>query len=252
MSKGNLLTSITAVLLIVLLVSLTQGCTPYSAPIVALEQPPSNQIKTHLVEKQETLYSIAWRYDYNVTELARINGLSKPFSLHYGQILNLDKNSAPVSRAKSPRQKIKEAAVKVIDRSGIKKPKTSAQVASTLPSAKNLRWKIPVAGKIVEYYNPKDLRKGLIFKAVGGSTVKPAAQGVVVYAGDGLRDYGKLVIIKHTDYLLSAYGYNQKLLVKEGQVVDGSSIISELGSNGRLYFEIRKDGKPVNPMAFIK
>ena len=67
----------------------------------------------------------------------------------------------------------------------------------------------------------------------------------------GLRDYGKLVIIKHSDYLLSAYGHNQKLLVSEGQVVDESEIISKLGSTGRLYFEIRKNGKPVNPMAYI-
>ena len=67
-----------------------------------------------------------------------------------------------------------------------------------------------------------------------------------------MRDYGKLVIIKHSDYLLSAYGHNQKLLVNEGQIVDGSKIISKLGSNGRLYFEIRKDGKPVNPSAYIK
>ena len=104
---------------------------------------------------------------------------------------------------------------------------------------------------MTETFNPKDLRKGIEYKAKPGVGVVPAARGVVVYAGDGLRDYGKLVIIKHSDYLLSAYGHNQKLLVSEGQVVDESEIISKLGSTGRLYFEIRKNGKPVNPMAYI-
>jgi lipoprotein NlpD len=96
------------------------------------------------------------------------------------------------------------------------------------------------------------LQKGVVIQANSGASVKPAAHGVVVYAGDGLRDYGKLVIIKHSNYLLSAYGHNQKLLVSEGQVVDGSKIISKLGTSGRLYFEIRKDGKPINPVAYIK
>jgi lipoprotein NlpD len=97
------------------------------------------------------------------------------------------------------------------------------------------------------------LRKGVVIKAVAGASVKTCCarcrcsmqEMVCVITG-------KLVIIKHSDYLLSAYGHNQKLLVKEGQLVDGSKIISKLGSNGRLYFEIRKDGKPINPVAYIK
>jgi lipoprotein NlpD len=73
-----------------------------------------------------------------------------------------------------------------------------------------------------------------------------------VYAGDGLRGYGKLVIIKHSEVLLSAYGYNEKIMVKEGQTVKATEIISKLGSKGTLYFEIRKDGYPVNPSAYIE
>jgi lipoprotein NlpD len=241
-------------LFIILLTSLfnSQLSFSYNAPIVDLEQPPSQSIKTHLVEKGETLYSIAWRYDLNVTQLAKINGLSTSYRLRRGQLLNIDKNAvAKIKPKTSATAKIIKTAKKIIKNDDNKK---NSQVKKSLTTLNNqaLIWRNPVKGKVTETYNPKDLRKGIEYKAKPGVGVVPAARGVVVYAGDGLRDYGKLVIIKHSDYLLSAYGHNQKLLVSEGQVVGESEIISKLGSTGRLYFEIRKNGKPVNPMAYIK
>ena len=240
-------------LFIILLTSLfnSQLSFSYNAPIVDLEQPPSQSIKTHLVEQGETLYSIAWRYDLNVTQLAKINGLSTSYRLRRGQLLNIDKNAvAKIKPKTSASAKIIKKAKKIIKNDDNKK---NSQVKKSLTTLNNqaLIWRNPVKGKVTETYNPKDLRKGIEYKAKPGVGVVPAARGVVVYAGDGLRDYGKLVIIKHSDYLLSAYGHNQKLLVSEGQVVDESEIISKLGSTGRLYFEIRKNGKPVNPMAYI-
>ena len=241
-------------LFIILLTSLfnSQLSFSYNAPIVDLEQPPSQSIKTHLVEQGETLYSIAWRYDLNVTQLAKINGLSTSYRLRRGQLLNIDKNAvAKIKPKTSAAAKIIKTAKKIIKNDDNKK---NSQVKKSLTTLNNqaLIWRNPVKGKVTETYNPKDLRKGIEYKAKPGVGVVPAARGVVVYAGDGLRDYGKLVIIKHSDYLLSAYGHNQKLLVSEGQVVGESEIISKLGSTGRLYFEIRKNGKPVNPMAYIK
>ncbi|MDA8866231.1 peptidoglycan DD-metalloendopeptidase family protein [Porticoccaceae bacterium] len=233
---------------IILLLSLftSQLSLSYNAPIVDLEQPPTQSIKTHLVEQGETLYSIAWRYDLNVTQLAKINGLSTSYRLRRGQLLNIDKNAvAKIKPKSSATAKIIKTAKKIIKNDDNKK---NSQVKKSLTT---LKWRNPVKGKVTETFNPKDLRKGIEYKAKPGVGVVPAARGVVVYAGDGLRDYGKLVIIKHSDYLLSAYGHNQKLLVSEGQVVDESEIISKLGSTGRLYFEIRKNGKPVNPMAYI-
>jgi lipoprotein NlpD len=172
--------------------------------------------------------------------------------LRRGQLLNIDKNAvAKIKPKSSATAKIIKTAKKIIKNDDNKK---NSQVKKSLTTLNNqvLKWRNPVKGKVTETYNPKDLRKGIEYKAKPGVGVVPAARGVVVYAGDGLRDYGKLVIIKHSDYLLSAYGHNQKLLVSEGQVVDESEIISKLGSTGRLYFEIRKNGKPVNPMAYIK
>ena len=238
---------------IILLISLftSQLSLSYNAPIVDLEQPPTQSIKTHLVEQGESLYSIAWRYDLNVTQLAKINGLSTSYRLRRGQLLNIDKNAvAKIKPKSSATAKIIKTAKKIIKNDDNKK---NSQVKKSLTTLNNqaLKWRNPVKGKVTETFNPKDLRKGIEYKAKPGVGVVPAARGVVVYAGDGLRDYGKLVIIKHSDYLLSAYGHNQKLLVSEGQVVDESEIISKLGSTGRLYFEIRKNGKPVNPMAYI-
>jgi lipoprotein NlpD len=82
--------------------------------------------------------------------------------------------------------------------------------------------------------------------------VRSSAPGVVVYAGEGLRGYGKLVIIKHSEILLSAYAHNDQIMVKEGQSVSQMEIISRLGSDGTMYFEIRKDGYPVDPEIYLK
>jgi lipoprotein NlpD len=81
--------------------------------------------------------------------------------------------------------------------------------------------------------------------------VSPAAPGNVVYAGSGLRGYGKLIIIKHSEVFLSAYANNEQLLVEVGQSVGQADVISILGANGELYFEIRKDGNPVNPKTYL-
>ena len=82
-----------------------------------------------------------------------------------------------------------------------------------------------------------------------------AADGKVVYSGSGLVGYGRLIIIKHNDSLLSAYGHNSELLVKEGEYVTSGQIIARMGSSGtdrtHLYFEVRKDGKPVNPLRYL-
>jgi lipoprotein NlpD len=105
---------------------------------------------------------------------------------------------------------------------------------------------------VTEGFSPKDLRKGVTIAGDSMAKVRPAAPGTVVYAGDGLRGYGNLIIIKHSDIFLSAYGHNKKIMVKAGQTVTDTEILSNLGSKGILYFEIRKDGYPVNPAAYIK
>lgn len=233
---------------ILLLLSLAiGGCAGYSAPIISLDQPPSIRIVTHQVSRGDTLYSIAWRYDLDFRELGAANGLYPPYELKTGQVLSLDTSSAkPVARAR----KSSESS----NRSRQRASTTSSPAQSAVKTAvysKNLQWQWPVEGKVVEDYDPKKLRKGLSIKSVSGSMVHPAAPGIVVYVGDGLRGYGKLVIVKHSDLLLSAYAHNEKIMVKEGQNVKNTEIISKLGPKGTLYFEIREDGYPVNPTIYI-
>ena len=221
------------------------------------KQPPSIKITTHQVEQGDTLYSIAWRYDLTVDVLADINELNQPYIIKQGQILHLDPQSEPQNQPYSTVQKISQGAQTVGRKiiTMVKKP--SQKETDTKPSSSSavaggaLAWQSPVQGKVVEDFNPKELRKGITLESKGGASVRPVASGEVVYAGDGLRDYGKLVIIKHTSDLLSAYGHNQTILVSEGQTVKNGDFISTLGSSGRLYFEIRKDGKPVNPERYL-
>ena len=232
-------------ILLLIFALLVAGCSNYSAPIVSREQPPSTRISKHQVTTGDTLYSIAWRYDKDVRLLARANGISQPYRIRKGQVLSLNTkgvrlNSRPASSSTPSRVSSSRPAAEP----------TSA--TKPMVFSKNLVWQWPVKGSVVEGYSPKDLRKGLSIKSNTGPDVRPAAPGTVVYAGDGLRGYGKLVIIKHSEILLSAYAHNEKILVKEGQSVKSTETISKLGSKETLYFEIRKDGYPVNPSAYIE
>ena len=230
--------------ILLLLIVVISGCSNYSAPIISREQPPSTRITKHQVAPGDTLYSIAWRYDLDVRRLARANGISQPYTILKGQVLSLNTkgvtlNSRPVS---PPTQ----------SRASSSRPATEVKSApKPMVFSKNLVWQWPVKGSVVKGYSPEDLRKGLSIKSKNGPDVRPAAPGTVVYAGDGLRGYGKLIIIKHSEILLSAYGHNEKILVKEGQSVKSTETISKLGSKETLYFEIRKDGYPVNPSVYI-
>ncbi|WP_347329774.1 peptidoglycan DD-metalloendopeptidase family protein [Marinimicrobium locisalis] len=99
------------------------------------------------------------------------------------------------------------------------------------------------------------LNQGIDIDGKLGDSVLAAAAGQVVYAGNGLRGYGNLVIIKHNDTFLSAYAHNRRLTVSEGDSVKAGEVIAEMGATGadsvRLHFEIRRDGKPVDPIGYL-
>jgi lipoprotein NlpD len=116
-------------------------------------------------------------------------------------------------------------------------------------------WRWPVEGKLLSRFNSADAIPGIEIAGKSGDPVRAAADGVVVYSGNGLVGYGELVIIKHNDSFLSAYGHNRKRLVKEGQRVSAGQQIAEMGSTGatrnELEFQIRKDGNPVDPLTYL-
>jgi len=212
------------------------------APIKTLPQPPSQKLLHHWVSSGESLYSIAWRYGLDYRQLARANRLIEPYLLAPGQRLSLDLSGAPETAPVKMAGKRRPAATA---------DKLAARPAAVVRGGFDNRWQWPASGSIARGFAPADHHQGLSLAGAGGRTVKPAAPGVVVYAGEGLRGYGKLVIVKHSDLLLSAYGHNAVLKVAEGAVVATGSVIANADDGGLVYFEIRRDGRPVDPVKFL-
>jgi len=228
------------------------GCssTGYQAPVTDLAQPPSQKISTHIVARGETLYSIAWRFNLDVERLAAANDLSGQFTIHPGQKLTLD-----TSRAIVRKQTNTPPPNSVTNRS--KKTPAPAPVPEAVTiESRQLRWVWPANGTILaKFSGAGELSKGIDIGAKKGESVLAAESGTVVYAGDGLRGYGNLLIIKHDQNYLSAYAHNHRLLVAEGDSVKARQKIAEIGSSGtdrdKLHFEIRYNGKPVDPLRYL-
>ena len=125
-----------------------------------------------------------------------------------------------------------------------------------IPTTSNIAWRWPADGSVIETFASGDpTRQGIDIAGKGGQPVRAAADGVVVYSGSGLVGYGELVIVKHNDQWLSAYGHNRARQVNEGQVVKAGQQIAEMGRSGAsrdmLHFEIRYNGKPVDPQQYL-
>ena len=201
---------------------------------------PRGRHKQHTVVKGDTLYSIAWRYGYDYKTLAVWNRLKAPFTIYPGQVI----------RFQAPRQKTTATV-----RKSPAKPKTPATARPARPAGSStagaVRWRWPVRGKLLKSSSPI-AKKGISITGRAGQTIAAAAGGVVVYSGRGLRGYGNLIIIKHNNTYLSAYAHNRDLIVQEGQTVTAGQRIATMGVDGKgtalLHFEIRKNGKPTDPL----
>jgi len=222
-------------------------------PVYSLGDRSSTPVQYHLVHKGDTLYSIAFRYGLDYKVIARANGISKPYTIFDGQKLKISKVSykrVSASRKKSKSEKRRQKAVV--------KSRDKESPRHTLPKSQyaKLKWRWPIDGEVVKGFSlTGKVNKGVDIRGKLGESVHNAADGVVVYAGGGLRGYGKLVIVKHNDHFLSAYGHNRVILVKEGEKVKGGQIVAEIGSSDSnqeiLHFEIRKDGKPEDPLIYL-
>ena len=238
----------------------------------------------HQVQKGETLYSISWRYNQSYHDVAKWNNIEAPYIIHSGQWLRVVPPTtnrrdvryvqAPV-RDISPRQeksqhepipvkvtKAEQASTPEVSPSVTKSSVTHAPVKrdetteTMLSSRAPITWRWPVEGKVIETYNAKRPgKKGIAISGERGSLVRATGAGKVVYSGNSLKGYGNLIIIKHNEKYLSAYGHNQTLLVKEGDVVSAGEAIARMGdteaSRVKLHFEIRVDGKAVNPLRYL-
>lgn len=226
---------------------------PPPAPVVDRPQPPSQKITHHIVTSDETLYSIAWRYELDYKRLAAANGIEPPYTLYPGQRLTLDLEEVP-TRPASREQPPTPADPGPPQAEEQSPPRMKAPPRASLPRGE-WRWQWPLNGRVAREYDADRVLKGISIHASPGAPVAAAAPGVVVYAGSGLRGYGRLVILKHSETHLSAYAQNRRLLVKENQAVDPGETIAEVGGDpanrDRLYFEIRENGKPVDPLKLL-
>tara|TARA_B100001123_G_C15324960_1_gene1029225 strand:+ start:2876 stop:3547 length:672 start_codon:yes stop_codon:yes gene_type:complete len=189
---------------------------------------------THIVRTGETLSSIAAFYHKDFRDLARWNNLGDGALIYPGQLIYLvEIRSGTVARSV---------------------PKLSEISRAPDDPAPHLSW--PTTGHVIKEFNgTRGTGTGMLIKGKGGQPIRAAASGHVVYSGDGLVGYGKLIIVKHNDTFLSAYGHNASLLVEEGQNIAKGQQIATMGevspNEHRLHFEIRRNGEPVNPRQFL-
>ena len=218
----------------------------HPAPISDLRNQLAEKQGYHVAQRGETLYFIAWRFGRDFRELVSINHLRKPYRITPGQKVYLQGKTQfyPYQR-KTTGVGVGQSA----------RPATSKQPVYRATPVKTIRrWLMPARGSIIATYSYSN--KGINIAGAIGEPIRATAAGEVVYAGAGLRSYGNMLIIKHNDIYLSAYAHNQRLLVKEGQHVKAGEKIATMGSTGTnrvmLHFELRKRGKPVNPLQYIK
>lgn len=252
----------TSKLIIFAVIFILTSCSSTPAPIVeGWHQSPANRSE-YIVQKGDTLYSIAWAFALDFRDLARFNHLSPPYKLHAGQKLNMTSTLPPIKYAitplprfiRSPRAALPKPGV--VKKVAISKKSITYQRITPGKISKSDGWVWPAQGKVVKGFSMNSGgNRGIEIAGRRGEPIIATAPGKVVYAGSGLRGYGNLIIIKHNDTYLSAYAYNKILLVKEGMSVKAGQKIALMGSNNagqtRVHFEIRRNGKPVNPIKFL-
>jgi len=200
---------------------------------------------TVVVQRGEGLYRIATNNGIQVGDLAAWNGLSPPYTLYPGQRLRL----YPPSGGVRPSAGTPSSA-------GTGAPRPAPAQPAAAPINSGIRWRWPADGPLLgRYVANEPTKQGVDIGGSSGAAVRAAADGVVVYSGTGLVGYGELIIVKHNEQWLSAYGHNRKRLVNEGQVVKSGEQIAEMGRSGAardmLHFEVRYNAKPVDPLLYL-
>ncbi|GAB4464122.1 MAG: peptidoglycan DD-metalloendopeptidase family protein [Burkholderiaceae bacterium] len=247
-----------------------------AAPVAPLQREAKDG--TYVVQRGDTLYSIALAFGQDFRDIARWNALDDPSKLAVGKALRVappDSEAAapavaaavPIAPSAAVEARPLGAAPALQTPTPLPPPQTaalpavpaakSADTAKPAPAAaidSGLVWQWPAGGSVIAAFD-EVRNKGIGIGGNEGDPVVAAGDGQVVYSGSGLRGYGNLVIIKHTDEFISAYAHNRQILVKQGQVVKRGQRIAELGKTDssvpKLHFEIRQRGKPVDPLKYL-
>lgn len=234
----------------------------------------------HVVRPGDTLMGIGRIYGQNVNDLVVWNNLGNPNQIHVGQQIRVTPEQSQqadaaqtvqitpilpqdgmggvseqtnvVHEPQGGRQPYSDSAWAAVRPDSLPSAPATIEVPST--AAADSAWLWPATGELIAGFD-EATNKGVDIAGNPGDPVTASSAGSVVYSGSGLRGYGKLVIIKHDDDYLTAYAHNQALLVKEGDNVTKGQRIAELGSTDadrpKLHFEIRRQGRPVDPMEYL-
>lgn len=263
--------------------------TETDAPVVEGWKQTQAASSSYRVQKEDTIYSVAWAFGMDYHTLVELNHLKAPYRLSPGQTLRMSSApspsrdtytsspaSAPVQTATTYPAGPVSTPTSYVDESepvAVTQPTTTpestttatpaASTEETKPTVKPAQsatptgsWVWPTQGAVVRHFSAAaGGSKGLDISGHLGQPVMATAKGKVVYTGASLAGYGNLIIIKHTDAELSAYAFNKVIAVKEGELVQAGQTIARMGKNesGKtlLHFEIRKNGKPVDPAAYL-
>lgn len=257
----------------VLAVALLGGCRSQEpAPVDSRDldgQAPPGYLR---VMAGESLSTIAKRQGLDYHRLAEWNGMTPPYLVQAGQLLRIQPPVGAVSPTHPPAGPVPKASSTPLSGGHGQQPASNHPVST--PSAtekarvrdtarpvlgsgpKGSDWQWPLEGKVVQGFRKGDrTRRGIRIAGQAGAKVVAAEAGTVVYSGSGLVGYGNLIILEHPDNYLSAYGFNRKLLVKEGDRVARGEQLAELGQgpSGQhlLHFEIRHKGSAVDPLSLL-
>ena len=228
---------------------------PYTLSVGQVLRIPS--AKYHIVAKGDTLYSISRRYNVDMPTLSRTNNLTAPWTLHIGQKLLLPGSIVTGKGTSTARTSSTKYSTK---KTTAQKSSSRAKYTYVQPSTKrksNFIW--PVKGTVISKFGPVAKGRnndGINIKAARGTAVRAADAGTVAYAGNELKGFGNLILIRHSDGYITAYAHNDRLLVKKGQKVARGEKIAVVGSTGgvnspQLHFELRAGTKAVNPLNYL-
>ena len=233
-----------------------------SAPSPALARP-----STYTVEKGDSLYAIAWRYQLDYRDLAAANNIEDPFTIYPGDVLNLPKaaderlraaSSTPARRGRATTARTQPSKPPQVAHAAQNAAKPSARTQATVTAPRPARagatrgWRHPVGVRPVQAFGSGNLGQGYVLAP--GARVYSASGGVVMYAGPGLGGYRHLVIVKASNQYLAAYGLNVAPVVREGEAVKAGQLLAAIDGDAlsrRFHFEVRRDGKPVDPKPLI-
>lgn len=235
-----------------------QSTPPEQAPARSGSAPEQEDLPAvYTVERGDTLYSIAFRYSRDFRDLARANGIEPPYLIVPGQKIDTQarvSDTASDTTRSAPEERRTTGATTPPADTGPPANSSGGDSAEE-PTRAPGDWLWPVRGDILRSFSDGPSgSKGIDIGASAGTSIQASADGTVVYAGDGLRGYGNLIILEHPGRMVSAYAFTDQIAVSEQDRVSQGDVIARVGARGDtalLHFEIRSEGKPVNPLNYL-